>query len=109
MRSSILIISVISLILPAAGCRSTQPDQTVQPVVRRYQLTGRVESIDFERNRVTINHEEIKDYMDAMTMSFAVKDEKILRRLKSGDRIRATLVHDSSTNLSWLEEVNRED
>jgi Cu/Ag efflux protein CusF len=54
---------------------------------------------------VTIAHDEIKGYMDAMTMSFAVKDENVLRELKSGDRAQATLVYDSSTNLSWLEDL----
>jgi Cu/Ag efflux protein CusF len=43
--------------------------------------------------------------MDAMTMSFAVKDENVLKELKSGDQVQAILVYDSSTNLSWLEDL----
>lgn len=94
---------LISLILiAAAGCHSRHADE---PAVRRYEVKGRIESIDLNRQRVTINHEEIKGYMDAMTMSFAVKDERMLRELKSGDQVRATLVYDSSSNLSWLEEI----
>jgi Cu/Ag efflux protein CusF len=100
----ITIIAIISLAagFAAGGCRSQRVNE---PVVRRYELKGRVESIDFDKKRVTIAHEDIKGYMDAMTMGFAVKDESVLRELKSGDRLQATLVYDSSTNLSWLEEI----
>ena len=79
--------------------------RTEQPALRRYELKGRVESLDFDRKRVTVAHEDIKDYMEAMTMSFAVKDESVLRQLKPGDRLQATLVYDSSTSLSWLEDI----
>lgn len=98
------IIILISLILIAitASCRQQPADQ---PVVRRYEFKGRVESLDFNRKRVTVAHEAIKDYMEAMTMSFAVKDENVLRELKSGDQVQAMLVYDSSTNLSWLEDI----
>jgi Cu/Ag efflux protein CusF len=90
------------LIVLSFGCRS---HQTNEPVVRRYELKGRVETLDLGQNRVTIAHQEIKDYMDAMTMSFAVKDQNLLRGLKSGDQVQATLIYDSSTNLTWLEDI----
>ncbi len=103
-KPPITIIVIISLMLAvvASGCRSRRANE---PVARRYEIKGRVESLDFNRKRVTIAHEEIKGYMDAMTMGFAVKDETVLRELKSGDQVQATLVYDSSTNLSWLEEI----
>jgi protein SCO1 len=97
----ILLISLI-LITITISCRS---QRTEAPVVRRYELKGRVESLDFNRKRVTVAHEAIKGYMEAMTMSFAVKDENVLRELKSGDQVQAMLVYDSSTNLSWLEDI----
>jgi Cu/Ag efflux protein CusF len=99
-----IIASVIILWLIGASACNRAP-HIEQPVIRRYELKGRVESLDFDRKRVTIAHEEIKDYMEAMTMSFAVKDENILRQLKSGDRLQAILVYDTSTNLSWLEDI----
>ena len=96
--------ALISLLLIAftVACRSQQASE---PALRRYELKGRVESLDFKRKRVTVAHEEIKNYMEAMTMSFAVKDENKLQELKSGDEVRATLVHDYSTNLRWLEDI----
>lgn len=84
------------------GCRSRRADEQV---VRRYELKGRVESLDLPGKRVTIAHREIKGYMEAMTMSFAVKDETVLRELRSGDQVQAVLIFDSSTNISWLEDI----
>jgi protein SCO1 len=100
----ITITALISMLLIAStiSCRSQRVDA---PVVRRYELKGRVESLDFNRKRVTVAHEAIKGYMEAMTMSFAVKDENVLRELKSGDQVQAMLIYDSSTNLSWLEDI----
>jgi Cu/Ag efflux protein CusF len=91
------------LIAFTVSCRS--PQQANEPVVRRYEFKGRVESLDFNKKRVIVAHQEIKGYMEAMTMSFAVKDENVLRELKSGDQMQATLVFDSATNLSWLEDI----
>jgi Cu/Ag efflux protein CusF len=104
-RTLILYIGLfIGLMLIALGC-ACRAQQANQPAVRRYELKGRVESLDFDHKRVTVAHQEIKGYMDAMTMSFAVRDENALRVLKSGDQVQAILVYDSSTNLSWLEDI----
>jgi Cu/Ag efflux protein CusF len=97
-----IIATSLLLIVVTGSCRQ---QRTNEPVVRRYELQGRIESLDLNQKRVTIAHEEIKGYMGAMTMSFAVKDENVLRQLKSGDWAQATLIYDSSTNLSWLEDL----
>jgi len=103
-KTSITIITIISLLLISliGACNSKRANE---PGIQRYDLKGRVEAVDFERKRVTVAHEDIKGYMDAMTMSFAVKDDNILHELKSGDQINAILVQDSSTNRSWLEDI----
>jgi len=59
---------------------------------RRFALTGKVIAIERELKQVTVEHEEVKGYMEAMTMPFPMKDEKTLEKLKNGDRIQATLV-----------------
>lgn len=106
-RSRLLVFFLLTNLVTLAGACSSQPAKA-PPGLRTYQLKGRVESIDFERQRVTISHEEIKDYMDAMTMSFAVKDPAILRDLKSGDQVEARLVVDQEKNMSWVEGVRVE-
>ena len=59
---------------------------------RRYQLNGKIVSVEPELKQVTIEHQEIKGYMEAMTMPFPLRDEKLLSKVKKGDRIQATLV-----------------
>jgi Cu/Ag efflux protein CusF len=62
------------------------------PAEQRYQLKGKVVGVERELRQVTIEHEEIKGYMGAMTMHFPLNDEKTLGRIKKDDRIEATLV-----------------
>ncbi len=73
---------------------STKPPQTASrpPAEQRYQLKGKVIAIERQARQVTVEHEEIKGYMGAMTMHFPLYDEKTLGRLKKDDRIEATLV-----------------
>lgn len=68
-----------------------------------YELRGVVESVDKTKNRATINHEKVGDLMDAMTMSFVIKDEKALSEMRSGDQIIATMV--STDTGYWLEQI----
>lgn len=66
-----------------------------------FDLRGRVVSIDYARHRIVIDHEEIPNYMMAMTMPFKVKDTTLLYRAEPGDSIQGTLA--VSRSESWLE------
>ena len=57
---------------------------------------GVVESIDKELARVQIDHEDIKDFMPAMNMPFAVKDKSLLDAVAPGDRVEFLLRADES-------------
>lgn len=65
-----------------------------------FPLRGEVVSVDTAKLRVTIAHEEIPDYMLAMTMSFKVKDRGLLAGLEPGDSVQGTLA--VSRSESWL-------
>jgi protein SCO1 len=68
---------------------------------RRFDLKGKVVSVDKSQKEVTIAHEEIKGYMNAMTMPFSVKDEWALSVIEPGQSVEATLV--VSGDRSWIE------
>jgi protein SCO1/2 len=70
---------------------------------RRFELTGKVVSIDRSQREVTIAHDEIPGFMSAMTMPFSLKDEWAFDVLAPGDAITATLVVQSG--MSWLEGI----
>jgi protein SCO1 len=70
---------------------------------KRFDLKGKVVAVEPEKHLVTIAHEEVKDFMPAMTMPFVLPDEYYLQNLAAGDEINAILVVDGSQ--SWLENV----
>jgi protein SCO1 len=89
-----------------AACRkSGDASQPPAAALKRYELKGKVVSLEPEKKRVKVEHEAIPNFMEAMTMSFVVKDEQNYAKLEAGDRIRATLVYNTDDNRSWLENL----
>jgi protein SCO1 len=60
--------------------------------VKRYQLVGKVVSIDKDQASVMVDGKEIVGFMDAMTMAYPVRDAKSLAPLNPGDEITADVV-----------------
>jgi protein SCO1/2 len=74
-----------------------------EPPARQYELTGQILAIDTARNEVLIKHENIRNFMPAMTMPFTVKDPSLLSGREPGDLVTATLVvGETSAHLSSL-------
>jgi len=59
--------------------------------VATYRGEGQILQVDAAQGRVTIAHQEISGFMAAMTMTFRVKDSKLLGGVKPGDRVEFTL------------------
>ncbi len=76
-----------------------------RPSAHRYELNGRVVSIDTSSGRATVAHKAIPGYMDAMTMEIQVEPPSAVATLTPGDRIRATLVVDDEH--TWIEYIER--
>jgi len=50
---------------------------------------GEIRKVDTDNKKITIKHGEIKNLdMPPMTMVFQVKDDALLGRVKSGDKVR---------------------
>jgi protein SCO1/2 len=91
-RTGILVLALLG----AVALSSCQ-----RPPERRFDLTGKVVAVDKSQRQVTLAHEAIKGYMDAMTMPFDVKDDWALAVLAPGQTVRATLV--VQQDRSWIE------
>jgi len=91
---------VITLLfcLSLAACQPTP-----EPQGRRFEFKGTVVSVDKAQQTATISHEEVKGFMDAMTMPFKLKDAWPLDVMKPGDEVQATLVVTDAS--AWLEDV----
>lgn len=104
MRYIILFISAIFLL---AGCQPaghTQP--TASKDAKRYELRGKVVSVDKDKKRAKIEHEDIPGFMEAMTMDFPIHDDSVLEVLTPGAEVRAQLVVDGSAkDPYWLEQI----
>ena len=90
----------LTLCLFVIGCE-TEPAPSAN--AKRFDLRGKVVSVEKDKQIVTVAHEEIKDYMPAMTMPFKVKDKWIFEVVQPGLDIAAAYVVDGMD--SWLEEV----
>ena len=88
----------------AIGCGSAadKPQPAASKPVR-YELKGKVVSVDKSAKRLTVDHEAIPGFMGAMTMAYPVKDEHALDAVSAGDEVTAKLV--SSDGLYWLEDI----
>ena len=52
---------------------------------------GRVVALVPQNQEVVIDHEEIKGFMDAMTMGYKISSSALLKGVKPGDQVRFTL------------------
>ncbi|HTA43384.1 MAG TPA: copper-binding protein [Bryobacteraceae bacterium] len=57
---------------------------------------GKVEAVSSDG--LTVNGEKVEGWMDAMTMKYKVDDPKVLKQVKVGDKITAT-VYDGDLSL----------
>jgi protein SCO1/2 len=77
------------------GCHSAPKPDVQRPAAasfKVYHLRGKVVSIDSATGEVTLNHEAIPGFMDAMTMPYKLKDPGILSELHPGDTITADVL-----------------
>ncbi len=95
---------VFIAVLGAACSGSPDAEYEATDEARRYPLAGVVRGADPDARRVTVAHEAIPDFMNAMTMSFAVKEAWAASVAQPGDRLTGTLVVDGTR--SWLEGVS---
>jgi Copper binding periplasmic protein CusF len=87
------LIAVATLFLAiAAGCTKRE---TAQPVSVKgekvYELRGKITARDTEQNALTVDHETIPGFMEAMTMSYPVRGGKVEQLPAVGSKITARL------------------
>jgi protein SCO1/2 len=83
--------SAVPLALAAAmaiGCTAPAPPEKV----RQFPLTGEVLAIKPDRKEIQVKHDEVKGFMEPMTMWFNIREPRLVEGLAPGDLISATLV-----------------
>ena len=87
-----IFVAGISLSWGVGGCGSSKPAAQPTDGPKRYQLAGRVVSVEPANNQVTVDHGDIPGFMMAMTMPYPVKDPNLLKPLAPEDQIKADVV-----------------
>lgn len=67
------------------GMLFAQPDKV-------HTFRGKVEAVDAKAGNVTVNHGKVEGWMDAMTMAYYVDKPEVLKTVKVGDEITATVI-----------------
>jgi Cu/Ag efflux protein CusF len=80
-----IIVSVAALFL-AAVCLGQST-----PAKKSYTFHGKVEAVNESAKSIKVNGEKVEGWMEAMTMDYKVDDSSILKKLKAGDPIMATV------------------
>jgi protein SCO1/2 len=96
-----LIASSLFAVLVLAGCHNgSKPDSqsSTESSYKTYKVRGKVLSTNTATGEVTLDHEAIPGFMEAMTMPYKLKDANILSELHPGDMITADLLVSQSAD-----------
>jgi len=103
-NKALLTALILLATLAALGLTSCKPKERVRSATEKhYDLKGKIVIVNKENHEITIAHEDIKDYMNSMTMPFHVDADWVFDIAAPGNQITATLVVDGTS--SWLEDV----
>jgi protein SCO1/2 len=87
--------------LLVVGCRSGQksaPGTSGSQNFKIYKLRGKVVRTDSAKGEVTVDHEAIPGFMEAMTMPYQLKDASVTSELHRGDVITADVLVSQDPN-----------
>jgi Cu/Ag efflux protein CusF len=58
---------------------------------KAHTFRGKVTAVNASEKTLTVDGEEVEGWMGAMTMDYKVDDPAVLKKLKAGDQITATV------------------
>lgn len=88
---------LLAVVIVLSSCARSTANQ------KKYDLKGKVVTVEADKHLVIIAHEDVPDLMPAMTMPFTVPSEADLKILEPEDEVTAILVVDGAE--SWLENL----
>jgi protein SCO1/2 len=103
-----LLASSLLALLALAGCHGASESgsqSSPESSVKTYKLRGKVVSTKAATGEVTLDHEAIPGFMEAMTMPYKLKDDNVLSELHPGDVITADLVVSHQGDDSLLDHI----
>lgn len=77
---------IAATLIMAALCLAQTPSGK-----KSFTFHGKVEKVNTAANSLTVEGEKVDGWMDAMTMDYKVDDPAVLKKVKPGDQITATV------------------
>lgn len=105
----ILLAAVSFLALTASSCQKSAPPAPAragaETNLQVYQVKGVIKEVFLDKKKVKIAHEEIPNYMEAMTMMLDVRDVRELDGLQPGDAVsfRMLVTEDDG----WIDQLKK--
>lgn len=92
-KSAVFFVCLLTISIAFTGCRqspSGQPSSSTEAMTEKtFPVRGKV--IGTDATHVTIAHEAVPGFMEAMTMPYKLKDPSIVSELHPGDTITAVI------------------
>ena len=106
---ALLAATLLPLVISSCGQRGVQapPATTAKTNSQVFQVKGVVQEVLAEKKKVKITHENIPNYMEAMTMMFDVRDARALDGIQPGDSVsfRMLVTEDDG----WIDQIKKLD
>jgi Cu/Ag efflux protein CusF len=83
-RSFVLAITILSLLVGMAYGQAKKEQGK-----KEYAFKGKVEKVDPDAKKITVNNESIPGWMNSMSMSYSVDNPDVLKAVKPGDQVTA--------------------
>jgi protein SCO1/2 len=107
MRKVMLAVVTLAILLTLVGC-SRSSEISSRPVSEKgeklYDLKGTITAVDSQENAITVDHQAIPGFMEAMTMAYPVRGVKVEQLPPKGSKITAKL-HVTDSGGYWLSDV----
>jgi protein SCO1/2 len=110
--SKLRAVAVLGIALLGSACQKEAPPAAAPPAnaaketdLKTFLVNGIIRKLDPTELSATIQHEEIRDYMPAMTMPFSVKNTNELAGLQPGDPVVFRL--NVTENDSWIDKLKK--
>ncbi|MEE8172898.1 MAG: copper-binding protein [Alphaproteobacteria bacterium] len=85
-------LGMLGILIVGKGGTATAREASTAESTRLFEGIGGVVAVDRRKNRLVLNHEEIKGFMAAMAeMSFLVTPATLLNGIEAGDKVRFTI------------------
>lgn len=110
MAKYIVLLSLIFLFTACQKTATTNGPNSDAPVAsasaKRYPIKGKVLSVDKAGKKISLQHDDIPGFMEAMTMDFPVHEDWVWDEMKPGVDIRGELVVDNAgKDPFWIEKI----